>query len=192
MSKFEKAIARIDQENAQDPNKELAQGTEVPKELLYARRMTQKLLEFKPNASEELQVAARAQHICRWKHPRQTYPMDRVGYLKWREDLKKVHAEITENILKEVGYDEEFINRVSFLIKKKLFKKDPESQTMEDVVCLVFLEYYLEDFAAKHEEEKVIDIIRKTWGKMSVEGQEAALKLPLSQKNLTLIKEALA
>lgn len=192
MSKFENAIRRIDAKNAEDPNKEVYKGQEYPKELLYAQRMSEKLLQFKPQVSEELQIAARAQHICRWQYPRNNYPMDRKGYLQWREELKKIHANITAEILKEVGYQQEFIDRVSFLIKKKLIKKDVESQTMEDVVCLVFLEFYFEDFAAKHEDEKVIDIVKKTWAKMSAEGHEAALKLQHSKKSQTLIKKALA
>lgn len=192
MSKFENAIRRIDAKNAEDPNKEIYKGQEYPKELLYAQRMSEKLLQFKPQVSEELQIAARAQHICRWQYPRNNYPMDRKGYLQWREELKKIHADITAEILEKVGYQQEFIDRVSFLIKKKLIKKDVESQIMEDVVCLVFLEFYFEDFAAKHEDEKVIDIVRKTWAKMSAEGHEAALKLPHSKKSLTLIKKALA
>lgn len=192
MSKFEKAIATIDQKNAEDPHIEIYDGKEYPKELLYSQRMSEKLLEFQPDASDELQIAARAQHICRWKTPRSEYPMDRPGYLRWREDLKKFHADLTADILREVGYDEEFIKRVSFLIRKKLIKKDEESQTMEDVVCLVFLQFYFDDFAAKHEDEKVVDIVQKTWAKMSPQGHNAALQLPLSKESLRLIKEALA
>ncbi|TDN86349.1 uncharacterized protein DUF4202 [Salegentibacter sp. 24] len=191
MSKFQKAIQHIDQKNAEDPNLEKANGKEFPKELLYSKRMTDKLLDFHPQASQELQIAVRAQHICRWKVPRDTYPMNRVGYLKWREELKKTHAEITYEILDDVGYDQEFLDRVSFLIKKKHIKKDEESQIMEDVVCLVFLEHYFEDFAAKHNDEKIIDIVKKTWAKMSPEGHEAALKLALSNRSETLIQEAL-
>jgi hypothetical protein len=154
--------------------------------------MSQKLLQFKPNASRGLQIAARAQHICRWKIARDEYPMDRVGYLKWRETLKKMHADLTAEILKEVGYDDEFINRVRSLITKKLIKKNEESQTLEDTVCLVFLDYYFEEFAEKHEDEKVIDILQKTWVKMSEEGHTEALKLKYSDKSLALIKKALA
>ncbi|MEL4307564.1 DUF4202 domain-containing protein [Joostella sp. CR20] len=189
---FKQAIEKIDRANAQDPNIETYQGEDFPKELLYAKRMTETLLSFAPNASEELQIAARAQHIERWKISRDSYPMDRVGYLKWREELKNMHAETTATILKEVGYSDEFSDRVSFLIKKKLLKKDEETQTLEDVVCLVFLQYYFEDFAEKHSDEKIIDILQKTWGKMSEEGQQAALKLPLKDKSLSLIKQALA
>ncbi len=191
MNKFNEAVKRIDHKNAKDPNLETANGKEFPKELLYSQRMTEKLLDFHPRASEALQIAARAQHICRWKVPRHTYPMNRVGYLKWREGLKKTHAEITDGILEEVGYDEDFRKRVSFLIQKRLIKKDEESQIMEDVVCLVFLEHYFEDFAAKHKDDKVVDIVKKTWAKMSPEGHQAASKLPLSEHSLSLIKEAL-
>lgn len=191
MSKFEKAISIIDRYNAEDPNKEIYKGNEYPKELLYSERMSEKLLNFEPEASDELQIAARAQHICRWKYPRNNYPMDRIGYLRWREELKKIHAELTSKILREVGYDEQFVNRVAFLIKKKFIKKDEESQTLEDVVCLVFLQYYFDDFAAKHEDEKVVDIVRKTWAKMSAEGHEAALRLPFSAASLRLVKKAL-
>ncbi|MDG3583478.1 DUF4202 domain-containing protein [Galbibacter pacificus] len=189
---FEQAIEKIDKENAKDPNKEVYQGKEYPKELLYAQRMTKALLDFNPQANEELQIAARAQHIARWKIDRSSYPMDRVGYLKWREELKKMHADMTSEILSEVGYNVEFIERVSFLIRKKMLKKDPDSQTLEDVVCLVFLHYYFEDFAQKHPDEKVVDILQKTWGKMSEKGHKAALELPLDEKSFSLIKKALA
>ncbi|WP_242205737.1 DUF4202 domain-containing protein [Aestuariivivens insulae] len=190
-TRFETAIALIDKKNAEDINTYPVSGMEYPKELLYSQRMTRKLLQFEPNASKALQIAARAQHICRWKIARDEYPMDRVGYLKWRETLKKMHAEITADILKQVGYDDQYIERVSQLITKKLIKKNEESQTLEDTVCLVFLDYYFEEFAAKHPEEKVIDILQKTWKKMSEKGHEAALKLNYSDKNLSLVKQAL-
>ncbi|WMI65424.1 DUF4202 domain-containing protein [Aestuariibaculum sp. YM273] len=191
-TRFEIAIALIDKKNSEDPNVYHSHGVDFPKELLYSQRMSQKLLQFKPNASRALQLAARAQHICRWKIARDEYPMDRVGYLKWRETLKKMHAELTADILKEVGYDDEYIDRVSFLINKKLIKKNEESQTIEDVICLVFLDYYFEEFAAKHEDEKVIDILQKTWVKMSEEGHEEALKIKFSEKSLALVKQAIS
>ena len=191
-TKFERAIALIDKRNSEDTRFEYFQGQEYPKELLYSQRMTQQLLAFKPDASEELQLAARAQHICRWRIERNDYPMDRIGYIKWRETLKRMHAEITSDILKEVGYDGGFIGRVSFLISKKLIKKDEGTQILEDVICLVFLQYYLEEFATKHNDKKVIDILKKTWRKMSVEGQEAAKDLTLSDICQSLIKQALS
>ena len=154
--------------------------------------MTRTLLRFEPNASKALQIAARAQHICRWKIQRDEYPMDRVGYLKWRETLKKMHADITGEILQQVNFDVQFTDRVQKIILKKLIKKNEESQALEDTICLVFLDYYFDEFAAKHSDEKVIDILQKTWVKMSAKGHEAALKITFSEKGLALVKQAIS
>ena len=191
-TRFETALALIDKKNSEDVNTYQVSGLDYPKELLYSQRMTRKLFQFKPNASKALQIAARAQHICRWKIARNEYPMDRVGYLKWRETLKKMHAELTSEILETVGFDQQFIDRVSILINKKLIKKNEETQILEDTICLVFLDYYFEEFAAKHSEEKIIDILKKTWLKMSDKGHEAALKLPFSEKSLALVNQAIS
>lgn len=191
MTRFQNASSWIDVENSQDPNTEFFQSESFPKELLYSNRMYARLMDFYPNASEAIQIASKAQHICRWKIARKSYPMDRVGYLKWREDLKKFHAKTTASILEKAGYEETFIARVSFLIEKKLLKKDAETQLLEDVICLVFLEFYLEDFVQKHDTEKLKNIILKTWTKMSDIGHQEALKINFSDSNLALIKEAL-
>lgn len=191
-TKFELAIALIDQVNGEDPNTIEELGLTFSKEVVYAKRMTQKLLQFKPDASEKLQIAARAQHIGRWKIARSAYEMDRVGYLRWREELKKMHATLTQEILEKVGYDKSFIDQVASIILKKGIKTNPESQTIEDVICLVFLDYYFEDFAAKHEEDKIISILKKTWSKMSNQGHESALALKLSTNAVQLITKALA
>jgi Domain of unknown function (DUF4202) len=191
MTPFQNASAWIDAENAQDPNIETYQSISYPKELLYSNRMYERLLSFEPNASETIQIASKAQHICRWKVARESYPMDRVGYLKWREDLKKFHAATTAVILEKAGYDGEFIARVSFLIEKKLLKKDKETQLLEDVICLVFLDYYLDPFVHKHDTEKLKNIILKTWNKMSEKGHQEALKINFSTSNFELIKQAL-
>jgi len=191
MTPFQKASAWIDAENAQDPNNEIYQSDSYPKELLYSNRMYERLMDFYPKASEQVQIAAKAQHICRWKMPRESYPMDRVGYLKWREDLKKFHAQTTAEILVKAGYEQEFIDRVSFLIEKKLLKKDVETQLLEDVICLVFLEYYFDAFVQKHDREKMKNIILKTWNKMSENGHQEALKINFGDSNLQLIKESL-
>lgn len=186
-----KAFAYFDEANSKDPNVEVFKGQEYAKELLYAQRMSKQLSLFAPDASEALQLSARCQHICRWEIARDSYPMDRVGYLKWRQDLKKFHAKKAGDILKKVGYKDDVIEQVSFLLEKKQLKKNKDTQTLEDVICLVFLEYYFEPFAAKHPEDKLIDVVQKTWRKMSKEGQEAAVKLPLSNKSLALITKAL-
>jgi hypothetical protein len=191
LSQFQKASTWIDAENAQDPNQEIVQSKTYPKELLYSNRMYERLMNFHPDASEALQIAAKAQHICRWKMPRESFPMDRLGYLKWREDLKKFHSETTAVIIERSGYDVDFIARVSFLIEKKLLRKDKETQLLEDVICLVFLEHYFDPFVQKHDREKMKNIILKTWNKMSDKGHQEALKINLSTSNLPLIKEAL-
>ncbi|MDX1327469.1 MAG: DUF4202 domain-containing protein [Arenibacter sp.] len=189
--RFTNAIERFDAANIQDPHTEEHQGKSYPKELLYAIRMTEKLNEFDPTASEALQLAARCQHIQRWKIPRDTYEEGRKGYLRWRQDLQKFHVEKASAILKEVGYHQETIDEVAFLLQKKQLKKNEDTQTLEDVICLVFLEHYFEDFAAKHPEEKQLDILRKTWRKMSTKGHEAALQLPLSKQSKEIMAKAI-
>jgi hypothetical protein len=188
---LEKAFKLFDKANEQDPNKEIYTGKEYAKEVLYAIRMTEKLNSYAPDASEVLKLTARCQHICRWEIPRDSYEMNREGYLTWRQDLKKFHAKKAGEILKNVGYDQTTIDSVAFLLEKKQLKKNEETQTLEDVICLVFLEYYFAPFAQKYSEEKLIDILQKTWRKMSEKGQEAALKLPLSANSLALVGKAL-
>ncbi|TDT46246.1 uncharacterized protein DUF4202 [Maribacter spongiicola] len=185
------AFQHFDEANKQDPNTEVFEGTTYPKEVLYGIRMTERLNEFDPTASEALRLTARCQHICRWEIPRESYEMNREGYLRWRQELKKFHAKKAASILENVGYDDETIDNVKFLLEKKQLKKNEETQSLEDVICLVFLEFYFEPFAHKHPEDKTIDILQKTWKKMSKKGQDAALKLPLSKFSLALITKAL-
>ncbi len=191
IAKFRQAIAQFDALNGKDPNIEVFEGKEYAKEVLYAQRMSDSLLAFEPNASEVLQLAARCQHLCRWEIARSEYPTGRVGYNQWRNSLKKLHAQKAKDVLKGIGYADDKIERVQFLVLKKQLKKDVETQTLEDVICLVFLAFYFAKFAAKHTEEKVIDILRKTWRKMSEQGQAAALELPLSEEAKVLVGKAL-
>ncbi len=190
-NKLQRAFHLFDEANQQDPNTEVFDGKTYPKELLYAQRMTMQLNSFEPNASEALQLTARCQHICRWEIARDSYEMNREGYLRWRQALKKFHAEKAAAILTEVGYTEEIISKVKFLLEKKQLKKNEETQTLEDVICLVFLEHYFEPFAEKHPEEKTIDILQKTWRKMSKKGHWAALQLPLSENSINLVSKAI-
>lgn len=178
--RFERAIARFDAANAEDPNRETVDGRQRPKELVYAERMSAMLERFAPDASEVVRLAARCQHIERWKIPRSDYPMDRIGYLQWRKRLNKFHAEVAAKILREVGYDEQTAGRVAALLKKEALKADPEAQTLEDIVDLVFIESYLADFVSKHGQydlAKFTDILAKTAKKMSVRGRGAALAM---------------
>lgn len=191
LEKFKKAIKLFNEANSLDPNKELYNETEFPKELLYAVRMAEKLYTYTPDSSEALQLAVCCQHICRWEIPRDSYEMNRVGYLTWRKDLKDFHAKKATEILIAVGYDKETIEQVQFLLLKKELKKNADTQTLEDVVCLVFLEFYFLKFSKKYSEEKLIDIVQKTWKKMSDKGHKAALELDLPQDALALITKAL-
>jgi len=190
--KFELAIKRFDEYNHQDPKIVADQHGEIPFNLLYGRRMSEKLDDFYPAASEHLKLATRCQHIGRWEIPRMDYPKDRTGYLKWRSQLKLHHAKIASGILQEVGYDDETIVKVKDLLMKKQLKQNPETQILEDVICLVFLEYYFDDFSEEHNEEKLVTILKKTIDKMSQSGVEEALKLPLSEKANSLIAQATA
>ena len=190
-SKFDIAISQFDKANIEDPNKEVFNGKEYSKELLYSMRLTDRLNIFCPDASETLKLAIRCQHICRWEIPRSSYEMNRVGYLSWRKDLKKFHAEKSSDILKEIGYSENEIEEVGSLLLKKNINGNKDAQILEDVVCLVFLEFSLSKFSKKYSEEKLIDIISKTWGKMSEEGHKSALELNLDDNLTSLISKAI-
>ena len=188
--RFGEAVARFDRANAEDPNVETADGASHPKELLYAQRMSDALERFAPDASEVVRLAVRCQHIRRWTVPRDTYPEGRDGYRRWRTDLGRFHADTAGDILREVGYDHATVGRVQALLRKERLKADPEVQLLEDVVCLVFLGHYLAPFAAQHEDEKVVGILRKTWRKMSERGREAALDLDLAPELRALVTRA--
>ncbi|MFQ5779258.1 MAG: DUF4202 domain-containing protein [Nitrospiria bacterium] len=192
LNRFSETIERFDAVNRDDPNREAFHGKEYPKELLYAERMTAWLMRLAPDASEPLRLAARCQHIARWQIPRTDYPMDRRGYHQWRTALNRFHAKKAGEILREVGYDDETVTRVQGFMLKKRLKADPEMQLLEDVICLVFLESYFADFSKKHDENKLIIIVQKTWKKMSPRGHEAALQLNLRPEDLALIKKALS
>ena len=190
---YQAAIAAFDRANAEDPNKEMADGQEYPKELLYAHRLSEMLQRYAPGAHEAVKLAVRAQHIQRWKIPRSNYPMDRSGYLQWRTGLYKFHAETAGRLMQETGYDDDMVARVKAIVSKKGLKVNSETQMMEDVVDLVFLENYIAGFAAQHPEyteEKWVQIIRKTWQKMSSVAHEFALagkiKLPEALQPLIL------
>ena len=194
-SPYQAAIAAFDQANREDPNQEQHQGQAVAKELLYSRRMGEMQERYAPEASEAVKLAVRAQHIHRWKIARKDFPMDRQGYLQWRTKLYKFHAQTAGDLMRTVGYDDEMVERVMTIVSKKGLKVNPETQMMEDVVDLVFLEHYMSDFAAKHpeySEEKWIQIINKTWQKMSPRAHEFALsgKVKLPDALVPLILKA--
>jgi len=190
--RFHAAIRRFDEQNAADPNQESVEGVLQPRELVYARRLTEWVLRLQPDASESLRLAARCQHICRWCMPRSHYPMDRVGYLKWRAELKKFHAAKSGEILCESGYSEEIVDEVQALNLKKNFPGNADSRVLEDALCLVFLEFQFAALAAKTTEEKMVDVLRKAWIKMTDSARNAALQLPFGPAEQSLIERAMA
>lgn len=194
LGRFAEAIARFDAVNREDPRRAIdpATGQEEAFELLYARRMSAQLDRLAPDASEELRLAVRAQHIARWRIPRDRYPEGRVGYKRWRSELARYHAETAGAILVEVGYPAETAGRVRDLLQKKGLRVDAEAQALEDVACLVFLEHYFADFAGKHERAKLVDIVQKTWKKMSPRGHAAAAALELPGELASIVGEAVA
>lgn len=190
---LEAALARIDAENAQDPSLENVAGTPQPKELIYGLRMSGWMQRLRPDAPAALQIAARAQHIRRWDIPRDSFDLDRRGYLLWRKRLYTHHADLAAAIVRELGGDEALAERVAFLLQKRQLNSDPDTQSLEDAACLVFLEFHFEEFLRKTADEvKLIGIVRKTWAKMSEQAHAAALALPFSPEAMTIVQKALA
>lgn len=178
--RFNNTIAKFDSVNSQDPNIIKVNDVDYPKELVYSKRLSEMLQRYQPDASEALQLAARAQHIERWVMPRSDYPMTKPGYMQWRGKLKLYHAKVAEHIMRENDYDDATIAQVASLIKKEDLRTNPDMQTLEDVIVLSFLTHDLEAFVEKYKdypEKKFIDILRKSYKKMSAKGQAAALNL---------------
>lgn len=194
---LDRAIALVDAANKEDPNRVTLDGKDWPKELLYSQRMSDMLQRFRPDADAAQQLAIRAQHVQRWKSPRDAYPMDRIGYLQWRKDLYKIQAETAVGLLEQAGYGEDVTGRVRAAVAKQRIKENPDTQLLEDVTDLVFIEHYMLEFAGKHPEyteEKWLDIIRKTWNKMSAGAQQFALagQITLPEPLVPLIQKAVA
>ena len=191
MNKLDIAFNAFDSYNKQDPFVFTWDGVSYPQEYFLALKLHEWVLKLDPNAGEELLLASRSQHIGRWESPRETYPMDREGYLKWRKDLAHFHADKSADIMRRVGYGDDIIDRVKQIILKQKIKVDDEVQTMENALCLVFLEFQYEEFLHKHSPEKVVNILKKSLLKMDAHGHQFALGLRFSELGLQYINEAL-
>ena len=189
--KLEKALATIDAANAADPNTIVYAGEEQPKELCHSQLATEWLEKLAPKATEAQKLAARAHHLRRWEIPRDSYPKDRAGYLRWRTELGRFHSEETAKLLEKVGYDTQTIERVGAIIRKRNLKGDPEVQTHEDVLCLVFLSTQLDMLAGDLETDKLIEVLAKSLNKMSEEGRQQALRLSLNNAQRGILARAL-
>lgn len=174
--RLEAVLAAIDAANAADPH--LESGGEAsgrPVELVYGERMSAELARLCPDASPALRIAARGQHVERWKLPRAEFPDGRAGYLAWRSEQARRHAARVDGMMAEAGHGDEDRARVAALLRKEGIKRNPEMQMLEDVICFVFLRWYFADFAAKHPAEEVERIVSRTARKMSPEGRARAL-----------------
>ena len=182
VSRLENVLAAIDQFNKRDPK-----GKEFP----YSENLTRRVLKLNARPSEALRIAARGQHIGRWTIPRESYPMNRGGYLRWREDLKRFHAQTVGELMVQAGYPEPDVEAVRRIILKKNFQTNADAQTVEDALCLVFLETQFDELRQKTPDPKMVDIIQKTWRKMSDKGKALALEMELPEAHKQLILQAL-
>lgn len=194
---FDQVVKLMDEANSEDPNIEMADGKEWPKELLYSHRMSEMLERYKPDTDDVAKLAIRGQHMLRWKSPRTDYTMDRKGYHQWRTQLYTFHADSVAGLMEKVGYDEESLERVRQAVGKKGLKNNKDTQLLEDIAALVFIEYYMLAFVEKHpeyDEAKWIDIIQKTWRKMSEDAHEFSLsgKLKLPESLIPLIQKSVS
>ncbi|GAB2180244.1 hypothetical protein DLREEDagrD3_04670 [Denitratisoma sp. agr-D3] len=194
---FSRALALIDEANSADPNHEIGDdGRPVAKEVLYGQRMSEMLGRFAPQADGAMQVAVRAQHIRRWTVPRDRYPMDKVGYHQWRTGLYKFHAEEAAAIARQAGASAADVDRIQTAVGKRDLKNNADTQLLEDVAGLVFIEHYMLGFAqqkADYSEEKWLGIIAKTWRKLSEAARQFALGggIRLPEPLVPLIQKAI-
>lgn len=189
---YQSAIRHFDELNASDPNLETVDGKAWPREWLQAQRLSDWVMKLEARPSEPLRLASRCQHLCRWMIPRDSQPMTRAGYHEWRNSLKAFHADKAGGVLRAAGYDEPLIQQVQELNLKKQFPMSSESRVLEDALCLVFLEFQLGSLAAKTDEEKIVNALRKSWGKMTPTAHEHALHFRYGDRERVLIERALA
>lgn len=190
--RFAQAVAAIDAANADDPHTLVWAGEERPKELLHAEMMTRWVRRLDPDATEAQLLAARAHHLRRWALPRDDYPEGRSGYLRWRKELNRRHQDDVAALLASLGYDPVEVGRVQEIIAKASRTSDPQVQTHEDALCLVFLQTQFTALADRLGDEKTVEVLQRTLAKMSPPACDEALCLPLSDRERALVERALA
>ncbi len=185
------AIKIFDEINSLDPNRIQFHGEDFPKEILYSNWLTLWVEKLNPVKSDALRLASRCQHLKRWEISRDKYPEGLKGYMQWKKELLKFHADESEKVLRNLHIDESIIQQVRKINLKQDIRNNPEVQIMEDALCLVTLEFQLEEFSLKHTDEKMIEIIRKSWNKMSNSARDKAKKITYSPRVLKLVLEAI-
>ena len=191
MDRLAATLAAVDAANADDPNTIVVDGVERPKELAHAELMTEWVRRLDPDCTDEQLIAARAHHLRRWALPRDAYPEGRSGYLRWRTELKKRHADEVGSIMREAGYGDESVARVQAIVRKQGLGSDPAVQVHEDALCLVFLRTQFDELAERLGDDKTIEVLRKTAAKMSPAGLAAAQSLAFSPAGASLLTRAL-
>ena len=191
MDRLAATLAAVDAANADDPNTVVIDGVERPKELAHAQLMTEWVRRLEPECTDEQLIAARAHHLRRWSVPRDAYPEGRSGYLRWRTDLKRQHADEVGAIMRAAGYGDESVARVQAIVRKQGLGRDPAVQTHEDALCLVFLQTQFDELAERLGDDKTIEVLRKTAAKMSPAALAAAQTLPFSASGAALLTRAL-
>lgn len=188
MNNYDAASREIDRIHSLDPNKELVEGKEFPSELIYSNRMSEILLWFAPDASENVKLAAKCQHFRRWEIPRNKYPMDKKGYHSWRNELFAYQANEVSKVLLKFGFDKDNIEHITSMIRKAGLKISPNTQLIEDIACMVFFKYYASNFSQKHTISKVKFIVQRTLAKMSQVARIKLLDLDLNNNVKGLIE----
>ena len=184
-------MEHIDEINRADPNWIDIRGEPRPKELTHAAMVSAWIERLRPEADDALRLAARGHHVRRWAIPRREYPPGRRGYLRWRQALQDLHAATLGEVMTEAGYDDVAIQRAQDLVRKKNLRRDPDAQALEDALCLVFLETQLGEFRAGQPDERMADILQKTWRKMSAEARALAIELDLPPDDRRFLLHAL-
>lgn len=185
------ALRAIDAANALDPEVLEWGGEPRPKELLHAELVSAWVRRLDPEAGEAQLLAARAHHFRRWTTPRSGYPEGRAGYLRWRAEAARRHAAEVSHVLRSSGYDDRLVDRVAAIIRKEGRAGDPDVQTHEDALCLMFLQTQLADVAARLGDDRARSVLSRTLGKMSPRAVSAAKELDLSPRAASLLRDAL-
>lgn len=189
-ARLARAISAIDAANAGDPNTIVVDGVERPKEQAHSELMTQWVGALDPAADDAQLIAARAHHLRRWEVPRSSYPEGRVGYLRWRSVLRRRHADAVGVILLDIGYEEDFVDRVRGIVRKEGLGRDAAAQTHEDALCLVFLQTQLDELIASLGEDATVEVVRKSIAKMSEPAIGRAIQVPLSPMGRAVLERA--
>lgn len=189
---LDRARAALDRAHEGDPVRRTVDGRELPAERVWADAVLRWVRALEPAPSAVLELAARAQHLERWRHPRSAWPAGRAGYLRWRREAAVRQGERAAALCTGAGLPPEFGAAVARLVRKEGLGRDPETIVLEDAACLAFLELDLEAFAARHDEEDVVRILARSWRKMSPRGHEAARALALPPALRALLRRALA